>query len=118
MKQWSVNAMETLRGCFECTDWGVFKEAATDIHEYTDTVSDCITFCEGLCIPTKILTSDPNDKPWFNTDIKHKLQAKQDAYKDNDKGKYKNARYAAETAVMTGKAKHRDKLEESHDQQL
>ena len=34
VKQWSVNAMETLRGCFECTDWGVFNETATDIHEY------------------------------------------------------------------------------------
>ena len=57
VKQWSVNAMETLRGCFEGTDWGVFKEAATDIHEYTDTVSDYITFCEGVCIPTKTITS-------------------------------------------------------------
>ena len=67
----SVNAMETLRGCFECTDWGVFKEAAVDIDEYTETVSDYITFCEGLCIPTKTITSYPNDKPWFTTYIKH-----------------------------------------------
>ena len=52
VKQWSVNAVETLRGCFECTDWGVFKESTADIHEYTETVSDYITFCEGLCIPT------------------------------------------------------------------
>ena len=106
VKQWSVNAVETLRGCFECTDWGVFKEATTDIHEYTETVSDYTTFCKGLCIPTKIITSYPNDKPWFNTYIKHKLQAKQDAYKDNDK----KARCAAEKAV---KAKYRDKLEEN-----
>ena len=112
-KQWSVNAMETLRGCFECTDWAVFKEAATDIHEYTETVSDYITFCVGLCIPTKTTTIYPNDKPWFNTYIKHKLQAKQDACKDNDKDKYKKTRYAAEKAVKTGKAKYRDKLEEN-----
>ena len=113
VKQLSVNSMETLRGCFECTEWGVFKEAATDIHEYTETVSDYITFCEGLCIPTKTITSYPNDKPWFNTYIKHKLQAKQDAYKDNDKDKYNKARYAAEKADKTGKAKYRDKLEEN-----
>ena len=61
VKQWSLNAMETLRGCFECTDWGVFKEAAADIDEYTETVSDYVTFCEGLCIPTKTITSYPND---------------------------------------------------------
>ena len=98
---------------FECPDWGVFKETATDIHEYTETVSDYITFCEGLCIPTKTITSNPNDKPRFNTYIKHKLQAKQDAYKENDKDKYKKARYAAEKAAKTGKAKYRDKLDEN-----
>ena len=70
----------------------VFKEAAFDIHEYTETVSDYITFCESLYIPTKKITSYPNEKPWFNTYIKHKLQTKQDAYKDNDKDKYKEAR--------------------------
>ena len=76
----------------------MFKEAAADIHEYTEAVSDYITFC---------------DKPWFNTYIKQKLQAKHDAYKDNDKDKYKKARYEAENAIKTGKAKYRDKLEEN-----
>ena len=45
--------------------------------------------------------------------IKHKLQAKQDAYKDNDKDKYKKERYAAEKAIKIVKAKYRDKLEEN-----
>ena len=89
----------------------MFKEATTDIHEYTETISDYITFCKSLCIPTKTITSYPNDKLWFNTYIKHKLQAKQDAYKDNDK--YKKARYAAEKAVKTSKAKYHDKFEEN-----
>ena len=115
VKQWSVNAMETLRSCFECTDLGVFKEAAANIDEYTETVTDYITFCEGLCIPTKTITIYPNDKPWFNTYIKHKLQAKHDAYKDNDKDKYKykKASYEAENAIKTGKAKYRDKPDEN-----
>ena len=59
----------------------MFKEAAADIHEYTETVNDYITFCEGLCIPTITITSYPNDKPWFNTYIKQKLQAKHDKTK-------------------------------------
>ncbi|KAK2183222.1 hypothetical protein NP493_319g00012 [Ridgeia piscesae] len=61
----------------------------------------------------RTISSYPNDKPWFNIYIKHKLQAKQDAYKDNSKNKYKKARYATEKAVKTGKAKYRDKLEEN-----
>ena len=112
VKQWSLNAVESLRGCFECTDWGVFKEAAADIHEYTESVSDYITFCEGLCIPTKTINIYHNNKPWFKTDIKHKLQAEQQAYKGNDNDKYKQAMYAAEKAIKTAKANYRDKLEE------
>ena len=113
VKQWSLDAVESLRGCFECTDWGVFKEAAADIHEYTETVSDYITFCEGLCIPTKTIKIYHNIKPWFKTDIKHKLQAKQEAYKGTDNDKYKQARYAAEKAIKTAKANYGDKLEEN-----
>ena len=101
-KQCSVIAMETLCGCFKCTDWGVFKEAATDIHKYTETVSDYITFCNGLRIPTIPITSYPNDQPWFNTYIKHKLQAKQECTKTSHK--YKKARYAAEKATNIGTA--------------
>ena len=112
VKQRSLDAVESLRCCFECTDWGAFKEAAADIHEYTESVSDYITFCEGLCIPTKTIKIYHN-KPWFKTDIKHKLQAKQEADKGNDKDKYKQARYAAEKAIKTTKANYREKLEEN-----
>ena len=115
MKHWTDGGLEVareidnmkhwlLRGCFECSDWGVFKEAATDIHEYTESVSDYITFCEGLCILTKTIKTYHNNKPWFKTDIKHKLQAKQETYKGNDKDKYKQVRYAAEKAIKTAKA--------------
>ena len=90
----------------------MFKETATDILKYPETVGDYITFCKGLCIRKgKKITIYPNDKPWFNTYIKPKLQAKQDAYKDSDKDKYKKVRYAAEKAIKTSKAKYRDKLE-------
>ena len=117
VKQWSLDAVESLRGCFECTDWGVFKEAAADIHEYTEYVSDYITFCEGLFIPTKTIKIYHNNKPWFKTDIKHKqryqTQAKQEAYKGTDKDKHKQARCAAEKAIKTAKANYCDKLEEN-----
>ena len=92
VKQWSVDAVESLRGCIECTGWGVFKDAAVDIHEYTESVSDYITFCEDLCIPTKTIKDYHNNKPWFKTYIKHILQAKQEAYKGTDKDKCKQAR--------------------------
>ena len=39
--------------------------------------------------------------------------AKKDSYKDNDKDKYKNARYAAEKATKTDKAKYWNNIEQN-----
>ncbi len=41
---WPENATSTLQDCFQCTDWNMFKEAATynnhtDLQEYTETVT-------------------------------------------------------------------------------
>ncbi len=41
---WPNDATSTLQDCFQCTDWNMFKEAATynnhtDLHEYTETVT-------------------------------------------------------------------------------
>ena len=89
-----------------CTKSQVYSIAySTTNQTWRRSMANCI------CIPTKTIRSYHNDKPCSNTYIKHKLQAKQDAYKDNDKDK--KARYAAEKAVKTGKAKYRDKLEEN-----
>ena len=71
-------------------------EATADIDEYT----------EGLCIPIKTITSYLNDKPWFNTYIKHKLQAKHDAKTNTRKRDMKRK-------MPSRPAKYRDKLEEN-----
>ena len=45
VKIWSADAIETLRACFECTDWRVFHESCDNLDTYTDTVSSYIDFC-------------------------------------------------------------------------
>ncbi|KAI3364741.1 hypothetical protein L3Q82_000897 [Scortum barcoo] len=50
VRKWSEGAMEALQDCFECTDWDMFKEAATynnqtDIDEYAMSVSAYINKC-------------------------------------------------------------------------
>ena len=77
VKQWTGSALETLQGCLDCTDWGVFKEHAVDLNEYTDTVCDYVTFCESMCIPTKTIKIFPNEKPWCNGVVKQKLKEKE-----------------------------------------
>ena len=113
VKVWSQDATEKLRGCFEATDWGTFSESASDLHEYTETVTDYISFCESVCIPTKTVKSYGNDKPWFTKDIKMKLKKKHAAFKSEDKSNYKQARYVAEKAVKEAKLKYKRKIEEN-----
>lgn len=80
VRTWTDAAAETLRGCLEDTDWGVFRDAASDIDEYTETVTDYIKFCENQCIPTKTIVQYPNDKPWFHGAINQKVKDKDDAF--------------------------------------
>ena len=62
VKQWSVNATETLCGCIECTDWGVFKERKA---AGPDNISPCLLkLCRPAvgCIQTYSMCLFPNVK--------------------------------------------------------
>ncbi|XP_077990622.1 uncharacterized protein LOC144444944 [Glandiceps talaboti] len=109
--QWTDDAIECLRACFDATDWGVFKENAADLDEYTETVIHYIKFCENICIPVKAMTKFPNDKPWFDKNIRQKIIAKQVAYQSKDDQQYKKAKYDLRNAIKQAKRAYKDKLE-------
>ncbi len=65
---WPENATSTLQDCFQCTDWNMFKEAATynnhtDLQEYTETVTAYIKKCMDDVTVTKTITTRANQKP-------------------------------------------------------
>ena len=78
VKKWTHEAILSLQGCFDCTDWAMFSESCANQDEYADTVTSYVSFCTDSCIPSKTVTIYANDKPWFSKDIKHKLIAKND----------------------------------------
>ena len=67
---WSVDNVETLKGCFMCTDWGVFTQDNPDINTATDSVTDYIKFCIETVIPKKTVKCFPNNKPYITKEIK------------------------------------------------
>lgn len=69
IRSWSIDAIETLKGCFECTNWDIFSAACDSLDELTDTVMSYVKFCEEICIPTKTVTFYGNKKPWFSKDL-------------------------------------------------
>lgn len=54
VKNWTEEAILSLKGCFDCTDWGMFKESCTNINDLTDVVSCYVSYCVDNVIPDKI----------------------------------------------------------------
>ena len=63
-RKWSPEAFEQLQGSIACTDWNVFIESSSDIHDVIEVSSDYINFCLEFCVPVKTVKIYPNNKPW------------------------------------------------------
>lgn len=46
VKVWTDESILSLQGCYECTDWEIFKESCSDIHVLTDVVSCYVSFVQ------------------------------------------------------------------------
>lgn len=60
---WNEDASETLNGCFELTDWGLFfHDCGDDFNILSNVLTAYILFYEETVTPTKIVTINPNNK--------------------------------------------------------
>ena len=53
----------------------------------------------------------PNQKPWFNGDIKQNIRIRREAFKSGGQEEYKRARYDLERSITAAKRAHSKKLE-------
>ena len=111
VKIWNSDSRDALRGCFECTDWQVFRDSCDSLDEYTDVVTSYISFCENSVVPTKTVTYFGNDKPWFTKEMHDLVKKKDEAHKLDDKVGKKQAQYALEKEIKKGRKAYKDKLE-------
>ncbi|KAM9817929.1 uncharacterized protein ACBT44_008372 [Syngnathus typhle] len=88
----ALESRQDLQACFDCTDWGVFEAATSDLHELTDTVTSYISFCEDLCVQTKTFCTYNNDKPWFTPNLRRLRKVKEEAYRSSDRDLVKQTR--------------------------
>ncbi len=94
------------------------ESAATDLSELTDTVTSYISYCEDMCIPTRIFLSFNNDKPWFTGKLKQLRQAKENAYRSGDKILYNQRRNRPTKEIRVAKKNHSEKLKKKIFQQM
>lgn len=72
---WPHKTFPSLKGCFECTQWSTFKEAATfgdclDQEEYIETVLGFISKCIDDVTIIKIVKLRPTDKSWLTSQVR------------------------------------------------
>ncbi|KAK3507849.1 hypothetical protein QTP70_001424, partial [Hemibagrus guttatus] len=89
-KTWPSGAIAALQDCFECTDWNMFKEAATNgdsinLEEYTTSVTNYIGKCIDNVIVSKTITTCSNQKPWMTAEVRALLKSRDSAFRAGDK---------------------------------
>ncbi|KAK3552118.1 hypothetical protein QTP86_000785 [Hemibagrus guttatus] len=96
-KTWPAGAASALQDCFECTDWNMFKEAATsgsfiNLEEYTTSVTSNIGKCIDDVTVSKPIITRPNQKPWMIAKVHALLKLRDSAFRAGDKMTLKTAR--------------------------
>ncbi len=105
---WPENATSTLQDCFQCTDWNMFKEAATynnhtDLQEYTETVTAYSKKCIDDVTVTKTITTRANQKPWMTAEVRGLLKTRDEAFRSGDKAVLKTARANLSCCIKNAK---------------
>ncbi len=113
---WTDEATAALQDCFECTDWQMFKDAATqgnhiDLEEYTSSVTSFISKCADDVVKIRTVKSFPNEKAWMNGEVRALSRAKRAAFKSNDKEAYSTSRASLRAGIKEAKRRHQQRLE-------
>ncbi|KAI4899818.1 hypothetical protein NFI96_005029 [Prochilodus magdalenae] len=98
VRMWPKGAESVLQDCFQCTDWKMFRSAATtdslvDINEYATSVTGFIRKCVDDVTQTKKIYTLPNQKLWMNSDVCSLLKARDAAFKSGNSEELKAARH-------------------------
>ena len=109
---WSLEATETLNGCFHSTDWDVMLTGAS-LDEQVETITAYVKFCVDMLIPTKVVKTYPNNKPWVTNGIADVLKRRQEAFRRGSTEDVKRLQKEARKEILQNKKKFRHKVEDS-----
>ncbi|KAL0161541.1 hypothetical protein M9458_045266 [Cirrhinus mrigala] len=112
---WSDQSESMLQDCFNHTDWEMFRTAADNIDEYTDSVCGFIKKCVDDVVPSKTVKVYPNQKPWINRDVRMALAARNSAFVSANTLDYKYANYQLRKTIKSAKREYRDRVEQQLD---
>jgi hypothetical protein len=109
--KWTDDALETLKGCFECTEWEILCDKDRPLEENIDVLSSYISFCVDSIVPKKEVTCYPNNKAWVTGPLKVILNRKKVALAKKDKDDLKQVKGELKVAIRACKSNYKDKVE-------
>ncbi|KAI5085415.1 hypothetical protein C0J45_23129 [Silurus meridionalis] len=106
VKTWPEGATSALQDCFECTDWDMFREAATNgdsinLEKYTLSVTCYISKCVDDVTISKTITT---------ANVCALLKQRESAFRSGDKAALKTARAKLSRAIREAKRAHAKKI--------
>ena len=83
VKQWTDESVNTLKACFECTEWDLLFDDEVCLDDNVDVITSYLKFCTDMIIPTKEVKIYANNKPWLTKDVKELVNKKKSALSNN-----------------------------------
>ena len=112
VRVWNERACEELRGCFECTDWGVFIENNESVDDLVDCVCEYIKFCEDNVCERKEVVCYANNKPWVGKELKSLLNKKKYYFSKGETSNLKEVQKELKGELKRSKEKFKQKIEQ------
>ena len=94
----------------ECTDWDVFVSPGDSLDHTATVISDYIAFLEDMIIPTNLVKSFPNSKPWITQLLKKTVSQKRDAYLKKNCEEGKLIQTELKIQIRNAKAEYKDTI--------
>ncbi|XP_071948767.1 uncharacterized protein [Antedon mediterranea] len=111
VKLWTLDSIERLRGCFECTDWQVFYESSPNLNEMADVITSYVNYCVDSVIPKKEVVVFANNKPWVTKELKDILNKKKRIFYQGTTHDNKQINKEVKVAVRKAKDMYKRKIE-------
>ena len=109
---WTDDSIETLKGCFLCTDWDTFS-GEPNLDNATEVTTDYIKFCVDTVIPKRTIKVYPNNKPYITKEVKDCINRKKQAFKTNDHLQLKTVQKELNQRLKEAREHHRQAIEEN-----
>ena len=112
IRDWSFEAKEKLKACFDLADWSLFYNPCS-LDETAMVTNDHIHFCVQSVIPSKIINIYPNNKKFESKDMKNKIIIKKRAFENKDALSCKHLERELKNKLREAKVAHQHKMEET-----